>query len=112
MIELPESVAAWDSGDFEKVLKREVEALDPDLLPLQQGLTYGSYAKGEGFSAVVLNVTEQDAAILAKLGIFYTGLVAGCACADDPTPENETNEYCEVLIRIDRGTDQVAIAPV
>ena len=63
-------------------------------------------------------LTVRDAAtttVLATLapgqwtGIFYTGVVAGCSCADDPTPVEEQHEYCEVLIEINRATAEAVI---
>jgi hypothetical protein len=39
MIQLTESLNAWDTPEFTNVLKRELESLDVGVLPLQQGLS-------------------------------------------------------------------------
>lgn len=109
---MTKSAAACGSDDFGRVLKQEIQSLDPDLLPLQENLAQGSVAKGEGFSAVVLRVEEDGGSIRAKVAIFYTGVIAGCACADDPTPENETTEYCELVFVIERESGDTRILPV
>jgi hypothetical protein len=45
-----------------------------------------------------------------KAGIFYSGVVTGCSCADDPTPVNEESEYCVVQLDINKQTGETAIA--
>ncbi len=112
MITMTKSAAAYGSDGLAQVLKQEIESLDPTLLPLQENLTQGSVAKGEGFSAVVLRVEEDAGSIRAKVAIFYAGVIAGCACADDPTPQNETAEYCEVVFVIQRDGGDAQILPV
>lgn len=109
MITLIESLHAWESPTFSDVFKREVDQLDGKLLPLQQGLSQGSVANEDVFNVVVLSVSEQPDFIRVKAGIFYSSVIAGCACADDPTPENKLPEYCEVLFEISRDTADTRI---
>jgi hypothetical protein len=47
--------------------------------------------------------------IRARVGVFFSGIVAGCRCADDPTPVEPQDEYCEFQFEIDRATDRAAI---
>jgi hypothetical protein len=109
---LAESVGAWNTTAFRDVLKREIERLDPGLLPLQQALSATSYALGEGFQAMVLGVSEQAGSIRAEVGIFFSGIVAGCSCADDPTPVEPQNEYCELRFEIDIATGEATVSQV
>ena len=53
---------------------------------------------------LVLGLAETPTEIRAKIGVCYTGIIAGCSCADDPTPLDEHAEYCEVQVEIDRVT--------
>lgn len=106
MFRLPLSRTAWPSTDFPAVLKRELESLPPAALPLQQGLSSSSYALGEGFSVMVLGADQDGDAIRARIGVFYAGLTAGCNYADDPTPVEPQNEYCELELAIDRITGE------
>jgi hypothetical protein len=57
-----------------------------------------------------LNVTEDDDHILAKAGLLYTGIIAGCNCADDPSSADEITEYCEALFTINKTTAATSIA--
>jgi hypothetical protein len=104
MIHLPKSLNAWGSPEFEAVLKQEIAQLDASQLPLQQGLTRSSYVTDRPFQTMILNVSAEGNLIRAKAGIFYTGVIAGCSCADDPSPIDELNEYCTVQLCIDRMT--------
>jgi hypothetical protein len=97
---LTESLAAWQSTDFNDVFKAEVKRMNPDLLPLQQGLAHSSSANGANIGVTILNSSETPDTIQVKAGLFYTGIIAGCSCADDPTTQHEVNEYCEVRFEI------------
>lgn len=102
-LRLPKSLAAWGAPDFPAALKRELEA-NAAQLPLQAGLTGSSAVFGERIEVMVI-ASEADAArIRARVGVFFSGIVAGCSCADDPTPVEAQNEYCELMVDIDRRT--------
>jgi hypothetical protein len=106
---LPRTLAAWGGADFSAVAKAEIEALDPALLPLQEGLSQSSHALTDKVSAIVLNTEVADGRLRLKVGLFYAGIIAGCSCADDPSPVDEITEYCEVWIWINPATaDAVA----
>jgi len=104
MIQLQDTRQAWGRPDFEAVFKQSIAALGSDALPLQQGLTAGSYAMDDSIEAVILRTEEQSDAIEVKAQIFYTSRTPGCACAGDPTVESEQTEQCIVLVRIDKKT--------
>lgn len=104
MIKLPLSLQAWGTENFIDVLKKEIGGLDTSLLPLQQGLQYSSVASGENLSVMILKSVDDMDNILVTAGLFYTGIISGCNCADDPTPVDENNEYCEVLFFINKIT--------
>jgi hypothetical protein len=109
MIRLPYSLNARGTPEFETALKREIEQLDAGLLPLQQGLSASSYVTDRPFQAMIISVNEEAGLIRAKAGIFYTGVIAGCSCADDPTPIDEQTEYCVLQFDIDRATAETTV---
>ncbi len=110
MTSLRASLQAWNTPAFTETLAREVAGLGIEHLPLQAGLSQGSVALDDDLGIMVVTVTEGHDHISARLGISYSGVVAGCACADDPAPENRTTEYCEVLLKIDKATAHTSIA--
>lgn len=110
MIRLSKTLNAWGTPGFEGVLKEEIEQLDAEQLPLQQGLSTSSYALDNKVKVRIISTSGSASFIHAKIGIFYTGIIAGCSCADDPTPINENNEYCEVQLEINKITAETAVA--
>jgi hypothetical protein len=100
---------AWGSPEFSDTLKLEIGQLDAAHLPLQQGLSNSSVVTERPFQPMILNVHEEPGLIQVKLGVFYTGVVAGCNCADDPSPVDEQNEYCVLQLAIDRLTADTTV---
>jgi hypothetical protein len=109
MIRFGESVKAWGTPGFETTLKREIETLGPGQLPLQQAMLKSSVALDRPVSAMIIDVTGDADSIRAKVGVFFAGMIAGCSCADDPTPVDEQSEYCELRFSIRRDTGEVAV---
>lgn len=100
---------AWGTPGFEAALKQEIEQADPALLHLQQALSIGSHVTDGSVSSMIIRVHADEGAIHVKAGIFYTSIIAGCSCADDPTPISENNEYCEMLFDIDQVTGEARV---
>jgi len=110
VIKLIRSLEAWGTPDFENTLQKEIQKIEPDILPLQEGLSQSSYVSDADISVMILNLTETAHDILAKIGIFYAGVIAGSCCADDPTPMSEQNEYCEVQFNINKLTAETVVS--
>ncbi len=110
-IQLKKSLSAWGTPEFNLILKMELEGLDVDQLPLQQGLSSSSFALDDNLSVIIMSSSLRTDIIAVKAGIFYSGLIAGCNCADDPSPDsNEQNEYCEIQLQIDRATGEASVS--
>ena len=112
MMRLTKSLSDWGDPEFRETLKQEIEAMGAAHLPLQQGLSGGSYAIDDGLQAMILGVSEGPTTIQVQVGLFYSGIIAGCSCADDPTPVEEQSEYCEVKLDIDKATGEARVALV
>lgn len=108
MLHLPASLAAWGSPAFADVLKREI-AGQASALPLQQALSASSAALDGSIEIMLIGAREENGRIQAKVGVFFSGIVAGCSCADDPTPVAPQPEYCELLLTIDRTTAATSV---
>jgi hypothetical protein len=109
VIRLTNSLNTWGSPAFESSFRDEIVALDSEHLPLQQGLTQSSYVSDSGFSIVILNSFDTAGVIQVKTGVFYSGVIAGSCCSDDPTPLNEQTEYCEMQVEISKSTAEAKI---
>lgn len=111
MISLKRVVNAWNTPDFNDVFKTELGLLDHHLLPLQKCLTYSSYVSNEAISTVIINTAANDQTLTIKANVFYTGIIAGCSCADDPSPQDLQNECCELFFYINRETGNTEVEP-
>ncbi len=115
MMMLLKSLQAWNSqpkqtlADFKTAFIHEVQQLDGNLLPLQAALRYSNHALLDEFKVMVISIQETNTTLEVKTGIFYNGMIAGCSCADDPTPLNEQAEFCECLFKIDKQTAQTDV---
>ena len=110
MLQLSKSLHTFCDSNFEKTLKYEIEQLDAKLLPLQQGLSAGGYALYDSFNVMIIGVSKHEHYLHVKAGIFYHGVIAGCSCADDPSPTDMTTEYCEVLFTIKLKTAETTVS--
>jgi hypothetical protein len=109
MLQLTTILNAWCTPAFEETFKNTITQMDAALLPLQQGLSQSSYTDGANRSVMILNTSDEAVSIRVKAGIFYTGIIPGCSCADDPTPMSEIAEYSEVQFDIDKITAETTI---
>ncbi|MFW5452424.1 hypothetical protein [Thioalkalivibrio sulfidiphilus] len=107
---LSRSLNALGTPAFESVLKAEIAALGAAGLPLQAGLRTGSVALDDRLEVTILGVDEGPDTLRVRAGLFYTSIIAGCACADDPTPVNENAEYCQVRVEIDRQSGEARVS--
>jgi hypothetical protein len=103
MLKLSDSLEKCQPGSIDKVLKRELESLPAGSLPLEKCINRCGIIDDSNISVTVINTREYVSGIQARIGVFFTEIVAGCVCGDEPTPENA---YCEMLISIDRSTGE------
>ena len=101
MIKLPVSLQRWHSHDFKQALKQELEHLPAGTLPLEQGTSRGGFVDDSDISVSVTHTTEDEHSIQARAGVFFTEIITGCGCGDEPMPENA---HCELRISIDKST--------
>lgn len=109
MIELGDSVRAWGTDAFAETFKREL-AQHAAELPLQQALARGSQVADAPVTVMLNEATDAGDRLRVTAGVFFGGVIAGCSCADDPTPDSELAEYCELLLEIDKDTALSAVA--
>jgi hypothetical protein len=108
---LPASLDAWGEPHFAATLKREL-AKHAHELPLQQALAHSSAVADEPVTVVLLDAQADDALVRVKVGIFFSGIVAGCSCSDDTTPVEPQTEYCELSLSIGRETGEVSLMAI
>lgn len=114
MLRLTQSAAAWSRSELASTLAEELESLGPQhaaLHPLlQAGLSQTSAVADEPIRISVLGVDEDEEQIRARVAVFYAGVIAGCSCADDPTPMDSRPERCELLLDLDRSSGSARLS--
>jgi hypothetical protein len=109
MMQLHRSLRAYGSPAFAATLQRELADAGTDALGLQQALRTGNIVLEDDLGLMILRVDESPARLDLHLGLFFSSIVSGCACADDPTPVGRNTEYCEVDLEVDRTTAEARI---
>jgi len=102
---LKKSLQNYNSDEFSKTLKAELTVLKKGVLPLYAGTTQGGMVDDSNISVTIINFSDNDNAIQAKVGVFFNEVIGGCSCGDDPLSENA---YCEFMVRIDKETAQAS----
>ncbi len=108
-MQLARAVQAWGRPDFMPELQCALQE-QADALPLQQALSVGSHALAAAIAVRLIAAEEMATVLRLRVGIFYSSVIAGCSCADDPTPVDEQPEYCELLIDIERADGRATVA--
>ncbi len=109
-LRFPDTLHAWDTPEFEAVFKREL-VQQAAQLPLQQCVSRGSHATDAPPVVVAVQVQATPQKLRIRTRVMFSSVIAGCSCADDPTPQSEFTECAELLVEIDRGTAQASIVP-
>ncbi len=96
-----------ESKEFDQFLILELSQRGLGGLPLQQGLSQSSVALDDELSVVILGKHQDSTHIHVKVALFYTGIIAGCNCADDPSPADVQQEHCEIMASISKQTGDI-----
>jgi len=109
MLYLPETWRSLDTPRFDEILKDELESLSVEQLPLQQCMRQCNHVLEQRPAVMILGTDDIDDERQIRIGVFFNGLIAGCSCADDPTPVEPITEYCELLLRMNKQTGYITI---
>jgi hypothetical protein len=103
---LPSSLRAWATDAFDRALKEELAALGADALPLDTCLAQGGLVADDRLTLSVLRKTDDESSVHVRVGVFFTEIVGGCSCGDEPFAADGD---CEIEIRIDKETAEARI---
>ncbi|MBT8429849.1 MAG: glucosamine--fructose-6-phosphate aminotransferase [Gammaproteobacteria bacterium] len=108
-IRLGHCLEAEDSERFKQRLASALNALPRGSLPLHAGCGQGGLVDDSDISASVLGVEQDNDRFVARVGIFFTEIVGGCNCNDDPL---EVNAYCVLEVAISRADGVATFTPL
>jgi len=111
-MKLPRSSASYGTPDFTRCFIAEVSALPSGSLPLQQAMAQGNMVTDDAPQVMINSIDCDEQQLRVTAGVFFTSVIGGCSCADDPSPVDKINEYAELefLICLDDASTQVRIA--
>jgi hypothetical protein len=109
MPQMTESLSRWGSQSFNTALKAELEGLPSGTLPLDKACSRGGYADDRGLTVTIRDVNRTERAIRARIGVFFSEVVAGCSCGDPPLVENA---YCDMAVVIDRESAEAVFSVI
>ena len=101
MPKLAQPLPAPGTEEFDQALLAALHSVKPADLSLERALRQGSAVLDEPISWTLLGRENNPGRILIRAGVFFTSQIAGCSCADDPTPADILNEFSEAIIEID-----------
>ncbi|MDQ7016162.1 MAG: glucosamine--fructose-6-phosphate aminotransferase [Gammaproteobacteria bacterium] len=96
---LPLSRAAWQTEAFQQTLKTELQTLTAGALPLEHGTQSAGLVDDSDIAVTVLRYSVTAEHLLVVVGVFFSEIVSGCSCGDEPTMSE--NAYCELQLLID-----------
>ena len=97
-LNLVDSVGAFGAPAFPEVLKRELLALPDGILPIAG--EQGGLIDPASLEVTLLSSRADAERIEVDVGVFFTEIVGGCSCGDEPFG---VNGYLELSLRIERG---------
>lgn len=95
----------WGTPRFEQTLKHTLEQLAPADLPLSRARNAGGLIEDTRLAVTVISTDAALQAIHVRLGIFFSELVGGCSCGDEPYSQPV---YCQLQVSIDRQTAEAS----
>jgi len=95
---LVDSVGAFGTPTFAEVLRRELLALPDGVLPIEG--EQGGLVDPASLGVTLLSSRADAERIEIAVGVFYTEIVGGCSCGDEPFG---VNGYTELRLRIERA---------
>lgn len=90
------------ASDFDERVVKMIHRLGPETLRLQDASRYGSYALQDELSLSLLSWTENAEEVRLRVSLFFTSVIAGCSCADDPTPLDKVNEHAVLTVTLNK----------
>jgi len=102
----PAAAQAWPSQAFAQALTKEIEGMGLAELPLDQGASQSGYVDASNLRAMLLTSTDEGPCIRAEVGVFFSEIIAGCSCGDEP---EAIAAYCRLEIHIDKASADAVI---
>ena len=101
-------VVGGNAQEIGRTLLRALRALPSGSLPLGSSCRQGGMVDESDLAFSMLTLDAAGDRITARVGVFFSELVGGCNCNDDPVV---FNAYGVLRVAIDRITGVATISP-
>lgn len=95
----------WGTERFNQSLKGELKALGAGNLPLHGGTNQGGRVDDSDLGVTVISARDSGQAIQVRVSVFFTEVVGGCSCGDDPFG---LPACCTLQVTIEKQTGMAA----
>ena len=110
MILLNLSINSWGTDAFKETLKKELECLRSDVLPIAHVIDAGNRLDDSDLGIIVNAVRDDEANIYASVGVFFNQIVECLTCSGGDGMCDEA--YCELSVTIDKATGAAQFTPI
>ncbi len=100
----------WSTPEFAPRLCAALAEWPAEALLLVRAMARGSALGPSPHQVTWLAGEALEGRYRVRVGVFFTSIIAGCNCADDPTPVEEQSEYTTLQLTIDPLSGEVAVA--
>ena len=97
MTNLSHIIKKWHQPNFPGLCKQALEALPSGTLPLEKATTQGGMVDDSNISICILNHRQNEDHFTIKFGVFFTEVIGGCNCHDDPLEANAYGEFIATI---------------
>jgi hypothetical protein len=98
-MDLPETTLGLDSPTLAETLSREIASLPDGSLPLAG--EQGGRIDPDSIGVMLLSRASEAERVELVIGVFFTEIVGGCSCGEEPF---SSPGYRELRLRIDRAS--------
>ncbi len=109
IVRLGQRLCLAGGDQFAPALAAALRTLPPGTLPLLAGCTRGGMVDDGDLEVSVLTLMEEGGRVTARVGVFFSEVVGGCNCSEDPVANNA---YCVLQVTFDRRSGLAEISPV
>ena len=99
----------YHASSFNSDFKQYIEQLPPASLPLHNCTSQGGIVDDTNISASILTVEAIENGLEIKIAVFFTEIIGGCSCGDDPV---SANAYGELLAIIDTVSNNLTFTVI
>ncbi len=78
-------------------------------LPLRAGCSQGGLVDDSDITVTVLSVTHATDQVTARVGVFFSEIVGGCNCNEDPVA---ATAYCVLELALAHSDGRVTFTPL